>query len=86
VLNWTEPPYPEPARKQGAEGVVVLRVTVSSAGMPETVTLAHSSGRGDFNETAATHVRRARFAPALKDGEPVATTIIFRVRFRLVNP
>jgi TonB family protein len=86
VLNWTEPPYPEAARKQGAEGVVVLRVTVSSAGMPEMVTLAHSSGRQDFDETAAAHVRRTRFAPALKDGEPVTTTIIFRVRFRLVSP
>jgi len=85
VLNWTDPPYPEQARQQGAEGTVVLRVRVSASGQPEQVSVARSSGRSDFDETALAHVRRARFAPALKEGEPTPMTITFRVRFRLVS-
>jgi TonB family protein len=84
VLDWTDPPYPEQARRQGAEGAVSLRVSVDPSGRPAEVTVAHSSGRDDFDEAAVAHVRKAHFAPALKDGEAASATVMFRVRFRLV--
>jgi protein TonB len=85
VLNWTDPAYPEQARQQGVEGTVVLRLTVRADGTPSAVRVSRSSGHAALDEAAIGHVRRARFAPALKDGEPVATSITFRVKFRLVN-
>jgi protein TonB len=85
VLNWTDPPYPEQARQQGVEGTVVLRLTVRADGVPDGVRVSKSSGHTALDDAAVAHVRRARFAPALKDGEPVATSITFRVKFRLVN-
>jgi protein TonB len=85
VLNWTDPPYPEQARQQGVEGTVVVRLTVRTDGAPSDVRVSKSSGHAALDDAAVAHVRRARFAPALKDGEPVATSITFRVKFRLVN-
>lgn len=85
VLDWTDPVYPAQARQQGIEGTVVLKLTVAADGRPTNVTVNRSSGSAALDEAAVEHVRKARFSPALKDGEPVAMTIAFRVRFRLVN-
>ncbi len=85
VLNWTDPPYPAQARQQGIEGVVVLRLTVTEKGRAADVTVARSSGYSALDQAALEHVKRARFKPALQNGRPVAMTITFKVRFRLVN-
>ena len=85
VLDWTDPAYPELARKQGAEGTVVLRLTITADGRPADIRVAASSGRDDLDAAAVARVGRARFSPALKDGERVAMSIRFRVKFRLVN-
>jgi protein TonB len=85
VLNWTDPPYPEQARQQGVEGTVVVRLTVKADGAPSDVRVSKSSGHSALDGAAVAHVRRARFAPAVKDGEPVTASITFRVKFRLVN-
>jgi len=85
VLNWTDPPYPEQARQQGVEGTVVLRLTVGADGLPGNVRVSRSSGHAALDEAAIAHVRRTRFTPALKDGEPMSTSITFKVKFRLVD-
>lgn len=85
VLNWTDPPYPEQARQQGVEGTVVLKLTVGVDGAPADVRVSKSSGHAALDEAAVAHVRRTRFAPALKDGKAVAMSITFRVKFHLVN-
>jgi protein TonB len=85
VLNWTDPPYPEQARQQGIEGTVVLKLTVQENGAPNNVRVSKSSGHAALDEAAVAHVRRARFSPALKNGEETAMAITFRVKFHLVN-
>jgi len=85
VLHWTDPPYPEAARRQGAEGTVTLRITVTADGRPTGIGLAKSSGRGDLDQAAIDHAARLRFGPALKNGERVAMTVSFKVKFRLVD-
>jgi len=85
VINWTDPPYPQQARQQGVEGTVVLRLTVGTDGAPTDVRVSKSSGHPALDDAAVVRVRQARFAPALKDGEPVSTSITFKVKFRLVN-
>jgi protein TonB len=85
VLNWTEPKYPEVARQQGVEGTVALLLTIEADGSLEAVKLAKSSGHSALDDAAAGHVKSLTFSPALKDGEPRAMTIRFKVKFRLVN-
>lgn len=85
VLNWTDPPYPEQARQQGVEGTVTLRLTVERDGAAREVRVSRSSGHPALDEAAVAHLRHIRFSPAVKDGVPVATTITFKVKFRLVN-
>ena len=85
VLNWTEPPNPDTARRQGAEGTVLLKIAVTAEGRPTSVSLAESSGRSDLDRAAIDHAGRLRFSPALRDGVRVAMTVSFRVKFRLVD-
>lgn len=85
VLDWTDPPYPEQARQQGVEGTVLLRLIVSADGRPRDVSIARSSGHVALDEAALAHVRRAKLSPALRDGDPIAMTISFRVKFSLVS-
>ncbi len=85
VVNWTDPPYPEQARQQGIEGTVILKLRVTAEGSPRDVVVVKSSGHSGLDEAAVAHVRKTGFSPALKDGQPVAMTITFRVKFRLVN-
>jgi protein TonB len=85
VLNWTDPPYPEQARQQGVEGTAILHLTVGADGRPQNLRISRSSGHSALDEAAVAHVKQARFSPALKDGEPVAMAISFRVKFRLVS-
>jgi protein TonB len=85
VVNWTDPPYPPQARQQGVEGTTILRLTVDAEGKPRNVRVSKSSGHTALDEAAVAHVRQAQFSPALKDGEPVAAAITFKVRFRLVS-
>jgi protein TonB len=86
LLNWTDPPYPERARQEGREGTVILRATISPEGRPARVEIADSSGSSLLDLTALSHMRNARFSPALRNGKPVGATISFRVRFRLIKP
>jgi protein TonB len=85
VVNWTDPPYPEQARQQGIEGTVILKLSVTAKGSPRNVAVVKSSGHSGLDEAAVAHVQKTGFSPALKDGQPVAMTITFRVKFRLVN-
>jgi protein TonB len=85
VINWTDPPYPEQARQQGVEGTVIVKLTITAEGRPRNVTVVRSSGHSGLDEAAVAHVRKTKFSPALKDGEPVRMHITFRVKFRLVN-
>ncbi|MDX2015946.1 MAG: energy transducer TonB [Myxococcaceae bacterium] len=77
-----EPPaYPEDARTRGLEGVVVLRVGVSTRGTVQAVQVV--KGDEPFATAASTAARRWRYTPASLDGKPVATSLIVKVPFRL---
>jgi TonB family protein len=85
VLGWTDPPYPQQARQQGIEGVVVVRLTVDTEGKPQNVRVGRSSGQTLLDDAAVAHVAKAHFSPGARDGVPVAAAITFRVRFRLTS-
>ena len=74
------PLYPEGARENGEQGLVVLEIIVTRSG---TVECARSL-KGlpfDLTEAALVAVKRAKYEPALKDGEPVAVYFKSAVSF-----
>lgn len=76
------PAYPPAMRARGREGDVVARVLVRADGSVAGAKLLSASDDA-FVDAARAHIRGARFAAALRGGEPVPSWVIVRVRFRL---
>ena len=83
ALNNPKPPYPLAARRQGAEGRVVLRAQVLEDGRCATVSIVRSSGYTLLDESALSTVRRWRFVPATRAGTAVAASVDVPISFRL---
>lgn len=77
------PEYPKKAQKEGREGSVRLRVTVSPSGTVSHVDVERSSGHADLDEAAIKAVQQARFHPALHNGKPVEGLALQTIQFRL---
>lgn len=77
--------YPVALYEQGVEGTVILRLFVDVQGkiVPESTHVAERSGYAAFDSAAVAGVGTMRFAPARRDGLPVATTFLQPVHFRL---
>lgn len=80
------PAYPASARAARLAGTVVLRVGIGESGAVESVVVARSSGHALLDTAAVRAVRGWRFAPARRDGRPVAATAEVPVRFALSVP
>jgi protein TonB len=79
-----EPPrYPDESRIAREEGMVILRVVVTAAGEPATVSILQSSRFFRLDEAARTAVGRWKFHPALLEGLPVASVADVPVLFKL---
>ena len=77
------PPYPEAARRQGEEGMVVLLISIDKTGHPAQVEVQRSSGYALLDESALTTVRRWKFIPARMGGRPIESAANLQVLFRL---
>lgn len=75
------PRYPARALRRGESGEVLLRVEVDARGMPARIDVASSSGSRDLDRAAQTAVRRWRFRPAMRDGQPEAAVVNVPVVF-----
>jgi protein TonB len=75
--------YPEPARRRGLEGRLLLRVRIDSRGAVTAVEVIESSGHAILDRAACDAAWGWTFAPALRDGAPVASEFVQAVRFRL---
>jgi TonB family protein len=74
----------EEARKAGLDGTVELEVVIDKSGVPSDLKVTGSAGLG-LDEAAIEAVRQWRFAPALKNGEPVRTTGTVQCNFRQMS-
>ncbi len=79
------PAYPNIARRRGQEGLVLLRVEVTSAGRVAAVQIATSSGHSILDRAAVDAVEDWRFQPAVRAGQSIAATLEIPVRFRLTD-
>ncbi len=77
------PRYPPRCVRRRQEGVVVLRVRVLADGSVGAVEIEESSGVAPLDAEAIRAMKRARFRPARRDGEPVVAWVTQPVRFTL---
>ncbi len=77
------PSYPFTARRLGIQGTALLKVHVLVDGRVGEVVVQDSAGHPDLDQAAADAVRRWRFDPARRGGEPVAMWVLLPVEFRL---
>jgi TonB family protein len=87
VRHSVEAKFSDEARQQKRKGqeldfVVVMGLVVSNNGGPQNICIARSAGYG-LDAKAAEAVQQYKFAPASKDGEPVAARLNIEVDFRL---
>ncbi len=83
ALNNPKPPYPLSARRNGAQGRVILSVQVSAGGASNEVLLKRSSGYAVLDDAALQTVRRWRFVPARRGATPVDSWVDVPIIFRL---
>jgi len=81
VLYAPDPGSPSSAHADKIDGKVTLSLVVSREGMPRDIKIAKSL-RPDMDEEAIRTVRQWRFAPAIKDGEPVPVAINVQIQFQ----
>jgi TonB family protein len=73
------PKYPKQALRKGIEGKVELRAAIAADG--KTKDIAVLSSNSEFSQNALAAIRKWRFHPELRKGEPVETTYKIHVRF-----
>jgi periplasmic protein TonB len=80
-----KPEYPDRARIEGWEGIVLLRVLVDEDGKPKSVGLNRSSGFESLDHAAVETVRRWRFSPARYRERRIESWVKIPVVFRLTD-
>lgn len=75
------PTYPRASLRRGETGEVLLRIHVGSNGRTEAVDVVRSSGFERLDRAAVSAVRRWRFEPAMRDGQPVRGEVQVPVDF-----
>lgn len=76
--------YPPDLYEQQIEGTVVLRLHLDERGsvVPDSTRVSETSGYPALDSAALRAVPDMRFAPARRDGQPVAATFLQPVHFR----
>ncbi|HWA87048.1 MAG TPA: energy transducer TonB, partial [Opitutus sp.] len=82
VVYRMPPSYPVDLRSAGIEGSAEVAFVVDQSGHARDVTCP-SSTHPYFARAAESAIRQWRFAPALKDGQPVATSLRQTIQFNL---
>jgi TonB family protein len=77
-----EPVYPDKARRKKQKGTVLVAVVVGTDGLVHDVKIDRGLN-SDLDGAAVDTVKRWKFAPASKDGKPVAAEIKVEVSFNL---
>ncbi|MDG4596393.1 MAG: energy transducer TonB [Candidatus Contendobacter sp.] len=78
-----KPTYPAFARRLGHEGRVVIRIQVLSSGAVAAASIERSSGYAVLDEAALATIKRWRFRPAQRAGQPVDATLNVPITFKL---
>ncbi len=87
VITNAESPvsYPPVLYDDGVEGTVILHLFVNEDGeiVPDSSRIAEGSGHAELDSAALAGVGAMQFAPARRNGVPVAITFLQPVHFRI---
>lgn len=75
--------YPKRSRERGEEGEVVVEVEVTDEGRAFSVRIVATSGHPLLDKAALEAAKKAVYKPAMRDGRPVAESLLVRFVFRL---
>ncbi|HZS28960.1 MAG TPA: energy transducer TonB [Candidatus Angelobacter sp.] len=79
-----EPDYTDEARRSKFQGTVVLGLLIDKNGQVCRITIERPLGKG-LDEEAVESVKKWRFKPATRNGEPVAVEMKVEVSFQLYD-
>jgi protein TonB len=82
LISRVDPEYPEPARRAGVEGTVILDATISETGQVMQIAVERGLPLG-VTEVAVSAVRRWKYEPARGRNGPVASHKAIRIVFAL---
>lgn len=80
-ISQPAPRYPREALRRNDGGTVRVRVTVATDGSVDRLALAEGSGNRHLDRAAMEAVRRWRFQPAVRDGQPVVADVVVPIVF-----
>ena len=83
VLKKVDPEYPLLAKMTGVEGMVVLLILIDASGNVEEIEVVKSLGNTGCDEAAVKAIKQWRFAPAMRQGRPIAARVTMPVLFNL---
>ncbi len=78
------PEYSDKGRKERKQGFVVIKMIVGDDGLPRDIKVDHSLSP-DLDQSAVNCVKKWKFSPANKEGEPVAVEMTVEVSFHLLK-
>jgi protein TonB len=81
----SEPVYPPELEAQGLEGDVEVSVDLTPEGRVTAARVTRGSKHAAFDDAALAAARSERFSPATSDGEPIAFTLTYTIRFRITE-
>ena len=84
IVKKVDPTYPEPARRTGLEGKVIVKMWVDREGKVKQVVVLKSDA-DIFNEAAIAAAKQFLFTPAYLNNVPVDVWVSFPFRFHLVE-
>lgn len=82
VIAAAQPEYPLEAARNQTSGYVVVAFTVAADGSVQDPHVVSSSPRGVFDRAGIQAVRRSKYEPAMKGGQPVASNLQRRMDFK----
>lgn len=80
ITRQVNPEYPEHIRGIRVKGIVGVGVVVTAKGEPDDLKVVKSLDK-DVDRCVVDALRQWRFAPAKKDGKPVAVRIVIEIEF-----
>jgi protein TonB len=83
MISATPPSYPLEARRSHEQGIVVLTVMLGTDGRVANVSISHSSGSSRLDHAALSAVKRWRWAPMIRNGNPVLVQGLVTIPFVL---
>jgi protein TonB len=85
VLRSIPPEYPYGAKRNRVEGEVVVRMLVTSKGVPTNLSIESATPANVFEKAALSAAKRWKFRPGRYKGQAVDTWVLLPFNFELTR-